>query len=82
MPCVSPAEQLWASLPCSAPESSPLLKCGHIGLALQKENMGVGLFLASKSQAVGLQGRGIHLEIRGPALSDMRAGQFTVMFHL
>lgn len=70
--CVCSVKYLWASLPCSALESSPLPKCGHTELSLQKENMGLGLFLVINSQAISLQGTGIHLKVRGAILSDMR----------
>lgn len=70
--CVCLVKYPGASLPSSAPESSLLPKCGHTGRGLQKENVGGGLFLDIKSQAVSLQGRGIHLEVRGAILSDMR----------
>lgn len=65
--CVCPVKYLWA-LPSSAPESSPLPKCGHTELSLQKENMGLGLFLVINSQAISLQGTGIHLKVRGAIL--------------
>lgn len=68
--CVCVVKYQWASL--SSSWELPVDKCGHIGLGLQKENMGGGQFLAIKSLTVSLQGRGTHLEVRGAILSDMR----------